>query len=271
MYEPMLLDATLTRGGPIVVRDGYNYGSLSVRTDRRQRFVGSAGASLTRPQGNQDGWGHSINASLTAKPSPRFVASVSPSYSRSVGAQQYVSAVVDANAPAGFNGKRYVFARIEQKTLSAPVRVNATFSPSLTLELFAQPFIASGSYQEFKEFLAPRTRKMTTYGQDNGSTVQPQVDPATSRVSSYLIDPDGAGASPAFTISNPNFNLRSVRGTGVVRWEYRPGSTVFFVWSQQREGFDDAGNFDFRHDSRSLFRDRPTNIFQIKATYWLGH
>jgi hypothetical protein len=151
------------------------------------------------------------------------------------------------------------------------VRVNATFSPSLTLELYAQPFIASGSYQDFREFLAPRTRKMAIYGQDNGSTIQPQIDPATNRTTAYLIDPDGPGASAPFTLSNPNFNFRSVRGTGVVRWEYRPGSTLFFVWSQQREGGDDAGDFDLRHDFRSIFADRPTNIFQIKATYWVGH
>ena len=69
---------------------------------------------------------------------------------------------------------------------------------------------------------------------------------------------------------NPDFNVRSLRGTAVMRWEYRPGSTLFFVWTQQREGFDQFGDFDFNRDRSALFRDRATNVFQVKATYWLG-
>jgi hypothetical protein len=55
-----------------------------------------------------------------------------------------------------------------------------------------------------------------------------------------------------------------------MRWEYRPGSTLFFVWTQQRDGFNTFGDFDFSRDRSALFRDRPTNVFQVKATYWLG-
>ena len=111
---------------------------------------------------------------------------------------------------------------------------------------------------------------MFTYGDGNGSTTAASEDPGTKQVTSYNIDPDGPGPSQSFTISNPNFDVRSVRGTGVVRWEYRPGSTIFLVWTQQREGFDDLGLFGVARDFRSLFSDRPTNIFQIKATYWLS-
>jgi hypothetical protein len=56
----------------------------------------------------------------------------------------------------------------------------------------------------------------------------------------------------------------------VLRWEYRPGSTLFFVWTQQRSGSDPFGDFDIRRDTRSLLGDRPDNVFLVKATYWLG-
>ena len=84
------------------------------------------------------------------------------------------------------------------------------------------------------------------------------------------IDPDGDGPAAAFDIGNPNFNFHSLRGTAVVRWEYRPGSTVFFVWTQDRSGSDTFGDFDFSRDRSALLRDRPVNVFQIKASYWLG-
>ena len=164
-----------------------------------------------------------------------------------------------------------MFGRLRQKTFSLNTRVNTTFTPNLTLELFAQPFLSSGKYTSFKEFAEVKSRRMYFFGRDNGSTVVANTDPQTGALTGYTVDPDGAaGAAAPFTFDNPDFNFRSLRGTSVLRWEYRPGSTLFFVWTQQREGFDQFGDFNFSRDRSALFRDRPTNVFQIKATYWIG-
>jgi hypothetical protein len=163
-----------------------------------------------------------------------------------------------------------VFGRLEQKTFSMDTRANVTFTPTLTLQLFAQPFIASGNYSSFKEFSEVKSRKMMFYGRDNGSTITPSTSLTSGRVSGYNVDPDGSGPAAPFSFNNPNFNFRSLRGTGVLRWEYRPGSTLYFVWTQQREGSDNLGDFDFSRDRSALFRERPTNVFQIKGTYWIG-
>jgi hypothetical protein len=176
--------------------------------------------------------------------------------------------VADATVAPQFAGTRYVFGRLQQKTFSLDTRINTTFTPNLTVELFAQPFLASGRYTSFKEFAEVKSRRMNFFGRDNGSTVTANVDRGT--VTGYTVDPDGAGAAAPFTFANPDFNLRSLRGTSVLRWEYRPGSTLFFVWTQQREGFDQFGDFNFSRDRSALFRDRPTNVFQVKATYWIG-
>ena len=64
--------------------------------------------------------------------------------------------------------------------------------------------------------------------------------------------------------------VRSLRGTAVLRWEYHPGSTLFFVWTQERDGSAEFGDFQFGRDRSALFRDRPVNVFQVKASYWLG-
>jgi hypothetical protein len=201
------------------------------------------------------------------KPSPSTSFSLSPSWDHDFTAQQFVTSVSDALAPEGFGGQRYVFGRLEQKTFAINTRVNATFTPTLTLQLFAQPFLASGRYTNFKEFVKPKSGEMDRYGRDNGSTI---TETTSDGESVYAVDPDGNGAAQSFTFSNPDFNVRSLRGTAVVRWEYRPGSTLFFVWTQQREGFDTFGDFDFSRDRSALFRDRATNVFQVKATYWLG-
>jgi hypothetical protein len=205
---------------------------------------------------------------LTIKPTTSVNIYIAPSWDHDFTAQQFVTSVADAAAPAGFAGTRYVFGRLEQKTFSVDTRVNATFTPNLSLEMFAQPFLASGHYTSFKEFQRPKSLDMTIFGRDNGSTVVANKDADGS--TTYTVDPDGNGVAAPFTFSNPDFNIRSLRGTAVLRWEYRPGSTVFFVWTQQREGFDTFGDFRFGRDRSALFRDRPTNIFQVKATYWLG-
>ncbi|HJQ21413.1 MAG TPA: hypothetical protein VJ867_13780, partial [Gemmatimonadaceae bacterium] len=88
--------------------------------------------------------------------------------------------------------------------------------------------------------------------------------------STYTVDPDGAGPAGTFSFANPNFTVRALRGTSVLRWEYRPGSTLYFVWTQQRSGFEPVGTFDFQDARTGILRDRPINIFQIKATYWIG-
>lgn len=131
------------------------------------------------------------------------------------------------------------------------------------MQLFVQPFLASGDYASFREFAAPRTERKLDYGRDVGTLTRS----ATGR---YTVDPDGAGPANAFSFDDPNFTSRSLRGTAVLRWEYRPGSTMFFVWTQQRSGNDVFGDLDFRRDSRALLADRPDNVFLVKATYWLG-
>jgi hypothetical protein len=264
IYHPNYLDERLTRGGPTVEHFGYHLLSGNISGDSRRRVVWALNVNYSMPVGNDEGKRLAWYPSLTFKPSSSTTVSIGPSWDHNFTAQQFVTSFADAAAPAGFGGTRYVFGRLEQKTFSVDTRVNATFTPTLTLQLFAQPFLASGHYTSFKEFVKPKSADMLYYGKDNGSTVSQDAS------GTYTVDPDGNGTATAFAFDNPDFNFRSLRGTAVVRWEYRPGSTLFFVWTQERDGSDAYGDFDFSRDRSALFRDRPTNVFQIKATYWLG-
>jgi hypothetical protein len=85
-----------------------------------------------------------------------------------------------------------------------------------------------------------------------------------------FIDPDGAGPAEEFSIDNQTFNFRSLRGNLVFRWEYTPGSTLYFVWTQDRNATDPFGNLDLSRDLDALTGAFSDNIFLIKMTYWLG-
>ena len=113
---------------------------------------------------------------------------------------------------------------------------------------------------------ATRTYTFNVYGRDNASTIA--YDGAAN---TYTADPDGAGPAPAFTFDNPDFRTRSLRSNAVLRWEYRPGSTLFVVWTQSRQGDFGDPSFDLARDlGRELLHDRPTNVFLVKVNYWLS-
>jgi hypothetical protein len=267
IHRPTALDDRLTRGGPVVMRTGYNFVEVEVSTDARQRAVFDFAVQTAKGIGSDT---HTLilQPGVALKPAANVFISLSPSYISDESPAQYVEKVSDPAATA-FYGNRYVFAFIKTHTLSLDTRVNWTFTPNLTLQLYAQPFIASGAYSSFREFAAPRTAQKLIYGKDIGTIVR---TPATATSgATYTVDPDGAaGPAPAFTFGDPDFTFRSLIGNAVVRWEYRPGSTVFFVWTQNRTGSDTNGNFDFTTERAAIFRDRPTNVFQVKVNYWLG-
>ena len=266
VHHPSVYDERLTRGGPTTIRYGHTSIFPTLESDPRSRVAWSFSTSLRHPIDNQDGDGYSLRSSLTLKPATNLFVSLAPSFQKEGNPQQYVTSRKDANAPPGFGATRYVFAKLEQTVFSLDTRVNATFTPTLSLELFAQPFVASGKYTGFREFVTPRSRSMFVYGDGQGSTIARQPGEATA----WSIDPDGPGPSLPFAVGSPDFTTRSLRGNAVMRWEYRPGSTLYFVWTQRREGSSTSGDFDFGREGGALFDDRPVNIFQLKATWWLG-
>ena len=266
IYHPTVLDDRLTRGGPVVKRTGYKFGEVEISTDARQRAVFDLTVQVARGV-DSDTHTFILQPGVALKPTANVFVSLSPSYIADENAAQYVTTVSDPTATA-FYGDRYVFAFIKTHTLSLDTRVNWTFTPNLTLQLFAQPFIASGAYSSFREFAAPRTADKLIYGKDIGTITRTAATATSSAI--YTVDPDGAGPAALFTFGDPDFTFRSLIGNAVVRWEYRPGSTVFFVWTQNRTGSDPNGNFDFARQRSAIFRDRPTNVFQVKVNYWIG-
>ncbi|HET8655659.1 MAG TPA: DUF5916 domain-containing protein [Longimicrobiaceae bacterium] len=262
IHDAPSYDDRLTRGGPVVKRAGYDVGSVEVSTDARSPAVFDLSVQAVRGVGAPT---HSLTVQpgVALKPAANVFLQLSPTYSRSEDDAQYVTSVADSTAVA-FHGTRYVFGFIRTRTVSLDTRLNWTFTPKLTLQLFAQPFIASGEYASFREFAAPRSIEKRVYGRDAGTIAYDEE----SR--QYTVDPDAAGPAQPFSFDDPDFTDSSLRGTAVLRWEYRPGSTLYFVWTQERSGSDPAGRFDFSGARTAIFRDRPTNVFQVKATYWIG-
>jgi hypothetical protein len=257
-----VLDDRQTRGGPVVGRPGMNFLQAGVSTDGRKALVLSS-----NPNGGCSLEGacfFAVDLGVTWRPASNISFTLAPSYAYDESRAQYVQGVDDPTAGA-FYGRRYVFADLTQRTISMDTRVAVTFTPSLSFELYVQPFIASAAYARYKEFAAPRELTKVVYGEDVGTITPDPADPAR-----FLVDPDGAGPAAAFGIDDPSFTLRSLRGNAVVRWEYLPGSTLFFVWTLDREDVLAAGRLDLARDVRGVFRGPLRSIFLVKLNYWFG-
>jgi hypothetical protein len=269
-FDPETDNDRLTRGGPLS-RDPRRYGgSFNVSSDSRKDYTGRLAVNAATDEGGS--WSHGLDLNLSYRPGATMDFRVTPSIERSYTAAQFVTSVEDALATQTF-GRRYVFGGLHQTTFGVDTRANVTFTPDLSFQLYMQPFFSTGRYGAMKELSAPRVFEFLEYGEDIGTRIRDENG-------RFQIDPDGDPATANhFAVSDPDFNLLSLRGNAVLRWEYRPGSTFYLVWQQSRSERllgrdalpdDRVGHFDLSRDIRELLDVKPANVLVFKVNYWLN-
>jgi hypothetical protein len=224
-------DDRKTRGGP-----GANYNSAVsawnyLNTDGRKPVQFNWNWSYGS-DGHGENW--DLSPGVTFKPTAALSTELGISLNRNIDDSQWIGEVERDGRT------RYVFGRLYQTTTSMTARVNYTLTPNLSLQVYAQPFVSSGDYENFRELV-------------NGRAVR-----YANRYAPFAYD------------ENPDFRVLSFRTTNVVRWEFKPGSTLFVVWQQGREGFVQDGSFRFGRDYGDVFSTAPTNTFVVKFSYWLN-
>ncbi len=228
-------DDRASRGGPAVRKSAYAFGWLGFDTDVRRPIV--TGGNLNWNVGD-DGrsWNLSVGPRVQFRGASRVQGSMSLNSARRRRDWQWVANM----GAAGADGTAYTFATLDQHTHSLTARFDVTASPTLSLQVYAQPFVTTGQYSNWRELADPRAA-------DYDARFRP-----------YPGDPGG-------------FNVKQFRSNVVARWEYRPGSVLFLVWQQGRaqDGVD-PGSFEFSRDFGNLFRTAPDNTFLVKASYWFG-
>jgi hypothetical protein len=163
--------------------------------------------------------------------------------------------------PDETNTMHYLFGRIHELDVSMTTRVNWTFSPHLALQVYAQPYIASGHYNELKDVDNPGAANYRDRFHMLTSSEAHLVD------GTYNVTAGGA----RFAFDQPDFNFRQLRSTVVLRWEYLPGSNVFAIWSHGQTDSDlDDGRLHFGRDVTALATTASENIVMVKVNYWIG-
>jgi hypothetical protein len=255
-YNPWDVNNTRTRGGPLTLNPPGWQANLSLYSDDRKDIVYSLAANSY--QADFDNY-LEYDLSIEYRPAPNITLSIAPFISKEFQRSFYIGTFADNYAVNTF-GNRYVFGELDQRTLGAAIRLNWTFTPNLTLQLYVQPLISSGKYTSIKELAKPKSYDFNVF---NDITLNKSDN-------TYSVDPDGTGPAPAFTFDNPDFNIRSLRGNAVLRWEYLPGSVLYLVWTQTRSDYESIGDFQLIKSFSGLTDIHPDNIFALKFTYWFN-
>ncbi|HEV8358552.1 MAG TPA: DUF5916 domain-containing protein [Gemmatimonadales bacterium] len=227
------------RGGPALRQDKYIAPWFGVQGDSRWVVVPSVWMNYVRKDGGRS---RELNLSpgIDLRVSTRWTSSFGFNYDWNRDDRQWYGNFTD---PADVT--HYTFAHLEQRTASLTARINYTASPTLTVQVYAQPFVSKGRFSDIRELATPRAAAYSDRFQAYGDT--------------------------AVTNRPAEFNVKQFNSNLVVRWEYRPGSALFFVWQQGRQDREPQyGNRSLGRDFDRLFSAHPDNTFLVKASYWLN-
>ncbi len=269
-YSPDTYSYAATRGGPVMVDRGSIRGMMNFNTDRRKplnfgfNFGGTAGAD-----GSQERI--SLGTDIEYRPTPTLELSVKPRWSRSTEVAQYVTSTSTLAYQPTF-GRRYLFAELDQESVSLETRLNLSLTPRLTFQLYAQPLVASGDYLGYRQLERARSFDFIDFTPGTGAEVGGNVLCTGGTIcrigNTQHVDFDADGTAD-YSFSDRDFNVQSLIGNAVLRWEYRPGSTLFLVWQRQQAGRSAFGNFDLGRDLNELWGIEAENVFILKLDYWL--
>lgn len=231
----------IARGGPTMLRPKDWNTFLQITTDASKNTFGDFSTSYRSDASGE--YQLSFDAGLNFRPSSNVLLSFKPGYLKSKDNDQYQFEFdVDEN---GIND--YVFSDLDLDVFYTEIRANLTFTPSISLQTFLRPYFYIADFTNYKTFSESKTYNFDPVPQAFGDT--------------YFNDIN----------SDNDQEFQSLQGNAILRWEYRPGSTIFFVWQQQRDRFAfGATDFDPFGGVFETFQNDPINIFLIKMSYWFG-
>jgi hypothetical protein len=269
-YDPRSMSRSATRGGPTMVGPASTRFSVNVDTDRRKRVSMGSNFEINDDVVGEGG-GYQVRADVRLQASDNLVLALEPRYEASRSGDQYVTATSTLPYSPTY-GTRYLFAELDRRTFSMETRVDWTFSPDLSLQVYAQPLLSAGDYVRYKQLAASESYDFVGLEQGAAQVLTGQI-----RCSSAICDVDGTqhvdfdgDGVTDYSFEDRDFNVRSLIGNAVLRWEYRPGSTVFLVWQRNQSHRAVVGDFDLSRDAGALFRAPADDRFILKVTYWLG-
>jgi hypothetical protein len=228
------LDTRILRGGfdMKVPYTLYSFGEL--RTDYSRRIFAELSYEYTQ-RGEKSANSFMLAPSLIMRPINTLKIGISANFGKNTDQLQYVTTL--KSTP--YN--KYILGTVDQQTLGLTFRLDYSITPEFSLQYYGSPFVSMGSYSDYKQVINPLAEK---YSQ----RFVPYTEP----------------------LNSPDFDFHEFRSNMVAKWEYRPGSFVYLVWSGERSEYADPVGSDIFSSMKQLGKLHPGNIFLIKFNYWFS-
>jgi len=248
------IDNRMLRGGPDMRLNPYFMTSVSFSTDRGKRVM-----AQVRYDGDHSIGGYSysnaIRPSLTFRLGNHVYLIGEFRYAENRNDLQYVARAIDTQ---NLSAPKYIMGRIDQKTYELTLKVQTNLTPDISIQFYGSPFTSTGSFDAFK--LATDTKSRNYENRYHAFT------PAEI---SYLGDTYSVGrGGENYSFRNPDFSFNEFRSNLVARWEYKPGSTLYFVWEHVMSNRDQYYVSGWRENLDRMMGLPATNIFMVKLNYW---
>jgi len=252
-YTSETLDARILRGGPSMLLPASWASSLYMRTDGSEKISFEVNAT-TAVSDHQSARSVFIQPGITVMPLNNLKFSMSVSYADNSDKLQYV----DTKAVNGRNLS--ILGSLHQQTFGATFRVDYIITPELSLQYYGSPFASVGSYSDFKIVTQPRAAEYT----DRCTLMD--TEPTGAEIGART-SPD---APAVFAFGNPDFSFSQFHSNLVFRWEYRPGSQLYFVWSDEMTSYLNPRRSAINEALGRLSDVYPNGIFLLKFNYWFS-
>jgi hypothetical protein len=251
-YVTPSLDVRILRGGFALRMPSKFDVNFTLKSDDSRPLFFTAGLGL---QSWQDDDAHllSLQTGVSVRPINTLSLSFNAEYSANTDNLQYVSVLEYGNTA------RYILGKIVQHTLGVTFRIDWNISPELSIQYYGSPFASVGTYSEFKYVTNPRSgdyrQRFNLY--------------ASNRQGNVILLDEGGDGIPDYSIPSPDFSFSQFRSNLVFRWEYMPGSQIYFVWASDVTGYGSSGS-SLRESLGEIWSIFPKNTFLIKASYWVS-
>jgi len=250
-YEFSILNTRELRGGPALRNDPFYLLGLSVQSNSTKKLYGGISYDFSSTS-MENSYENSLMFNLTWMPVKRFKISGLAHLWYWKYHQQYVSSI------SGTTSTEYVVGHIDRQTTSFTFRSELYLTPEMSIQFYGSPYYSVGSYDEFRRVNHSQARDIN----ERLETLDLTDDPS-SNIYSYEHNAE------TYSFSNPDFSFTQFRMNLVFRWEYKLGSTLYFVWSHDRSGWESAYNpiGDIMGD---LFGIDGNHVFMVKANFWFS-
>jgi hypothetical protein len=252
-YTSESLDMHVLRGGYAMQLPSVWYTNFFIRTDPSKplyAYIITNGSFY----GDESGTQYSVAPGLSIMLTNTLKVSLNCNYSTNTNCLQYVA------TKSAQSGTKYILGSIEQRTLGGTFRIDYNITPTLSVQYYGSPFASVGTYSQFKTADDPRAGEYSK-----------RFMPAVPILNGNLYAVQGIVPSQIdYSFENPDFAFSQFRSNFVFRWEYRPGSQLYIVWSQERTNYSSPNIQKLSSSFSNIPKIYPNNIFLVKLNYWFS-